>query len=337
MYRIDNATAITPIPAPAAVGPNPNYFFTKGNPGSGIPATVVDDDWANAVQEEICGVIEGAGILLDKTKRNQLLTALQGKLARKRLAANTTFYVDVVNGNNANSGLAAGAGFAWQTIPFAISQIQTIYDLNGFGVTIQLADGTYPLLTNIAGGFVGATAAVPLVINGNAVTPANVVIGNTIAARFGSSIQVQNVKVVSSSDGLVASDGGELFLGVGIEFGACAAGAHLYAAAGGRIFPGQNYKISGGAQAHYQAINNGMISCAAVTVTVTGTPAFSAAFANILLQSLLGFAGVPTFTASGTGTRYLSNFNSVINTTTANASLFPGNAAGTASTGGQYA
>lgn len=56
MYRIDNSTAISALPTPAVVGPNPNYYFTKGNPGSGIPATIVDDDWANAVQEELCYV-----------------------------------------------------------------------------------------------------------------------------------------------------------------------------------------------------------------------------------------------------------------------------------------
>lgn len=81
MFRIDNATAITPIPAPAAIGPNPDYFFTKGNPGLAIPATVVDDDWLNAAQEELCNVILGAGIALSKTVRTQLRDAIS-KLTR---------------------------------------------------------------------------------------------------------------------------------------------------------------------------------------------------------------------------------------------------------------
>lgn len=78
MYRIDNATAAVALPAPAAVGPKPNAFYTKGNPGGGTPATIVDDDALNAMQEEICAVIEGAGITLSKTDRTQLLQAIRG-------------------------------------------------------------------------------------------------------------------------------------------------------------------------------------------------------------------------------------------------------------------
>lgn len=76
MYRIDNSTAVPAIPVPAAVGPNPNHYFTKGNPGSGIPATIVDDDWANAIQEEIAYVIEQTGVVLSKVSRTQLRTAI---------------------------------------------------------------------------------------------------------------------------------------------------------------------------------------------------------------------------------------------------------------------
>lgn len=77
MYRIDNDTAVSSLPTPAAIGPNPNYFFTKGDPNSGIPATVVNADWANAVQEELCYVIEQSGATLSKTDRTQLLTAIK--------------------------------------------------------------------------------------------------------------------------------------------------------------------------------------------------------------------------------------------------------------------
>jgi len=80
MYRIDNSTAATSLPTPAAVGPNPNGFFTNGSPGV-VPATVVDQDWANAVQEEIAGVITNAGITLDKTNRAQLTAAIAVKIA----------------------------------------------------------------------------------------------------------------------------------------------------------------------------------------------------------------------------------------------------------------
>lgn len=65
MHRIDG---------PAAA---PGGHFTEGDPNVGTPATVVTDDWANAVQEEICNVIEGAGQALAKPNNAQLLAAIQ--------------------------------------------------------------------------------------------------------------------------------------------------------------------------------------------------------------------------------------------------------------------
>jgi hypothetical protein len=75
MYRIDNATAATVLPTPASVGPNPNGFFQVGVPGV-TPSTVVDGDWANAVQEEIVTVLAAAGITPSKTVRTQLVQAV---------------------------------------------------------------------------------------------------------------------------------------------------------------------------------------------------------------------------------------------------------------------
>lgn len=55
--------------------------FTEGDPGSSIPATVVTADWLNALQEEIAGVIEGAGDTLDKPDNGQLLAAIDTLIA----------------------------------------------------------------------------------------------------------------------------------------------------------------------------------------------------------------------------------------------------------------
>lgn len=79
MYRIDNATAATTLPAPSAVGSNPNGFFTDGDPAGGIPATIVDDDWLNAVQEELANAITSDGTPLSKTNNAQLTAKLTGR------------------------------------------------------------------------------------------------------------------------------------------------------------------------------------------------------------------------------------------------------------------
>ncbi|HEY1035534.1 MAG TPA: tail fiber domain-containing protein [Pseudoxanthomonas sp.] len=69
MHRIDGAGATI------------DNKFTEGNPTTGIQATVVTADWANAVQEEIANVIEGAGVVLNKAQNNQLALAISSMIA----------------------------------------------------------------------------------------------------------------------------------------------------------------------------------------------------------------------------------------------------------------
>lgn len=75
MQRIDGADVSGVLPAPAAtVAPG---YFTEGNPGAGVPATVVTADWLNAIQEELIGLIVTVGGLApDKASTTQLVTAL---------------------------------------------------------------------------------------------------------------------------------------------------------------------------------------------------------------------------------------------------------------------
>lgn len=75
MHRIDSDGAAVGLPAPGAVGSTVGYF-TDGDPGTGVPATVVSADWLNALQEEVAYVIEQAGLTLDKTVRTQLRSAI---------------------------------------------------------------------------------------------------------------------------------------------------------------------------------------------------------------------------------------------------------------------
>lgn len=51
-------------------------LFTDGDPSVPIPATSIDADWANAIQEEIANVILAAGIGLIKLDNTQLLDAI---------------------------------------------------------------------------------------------------------------------------------------------------------------------------------------------------------------------------------------------------------------------
>jgi phage-related tail fiber protein len=70
MHRIDSTGAL------------PGGQFTDGNPGSGVPATRVVATWLGAVQEELCAVIEAAGLTLAKPNNGQLLAALAVMFSR---------------------------------------------------------------------------------------------------------------------------------------------------------------------------------------------------------------------------------------------------------------
>ncbi|MBO5916939.1 MAG: hypothetical protein J6Q25_08520 [Bacteroidales bacterium] len=63
MHRIDTSTAV-------------DGNFVDKNPTLGVEGTVVDADWLNAVQDEICNVITSSGASLNKNSFVQLVTAI---------------------------------------------------------------------------------------------------------------------------------------------------------------------------------------------------------------------------------------------------------------------
>lgn len=68
MHRIDGPGAI-------------NELFTEGNPAIGQRATKITQDWLNDVQQNICFVIEDAGLELEKGTETQLKDALVALIA----------------------------------------------------------------------------------------------------------------------------------------------------------------------------------------------------------------------------------------------------------------
>lgn len=71
MQRIATTNKATDLFGPGKHG------FRDGNPSVGIYATEFSAQFCNDVQEEICGIIEAAGIALDPNNRAQLLAALR--------------------------------------------------------------------------------------------------------------------------------------------------------------------------------------------------------------------------------------------------------------------
>lgn len=64
--------------------------FVGGNPILGIDGTVVTSTWAQDVQEELCGFIEGEGLTLEALNRTQLAQAVELAIVRV-VAAELTF------------------------------------------------------------------------------------------------------------------------------------------------------------------------------------------------------------------------------------------------------
>ncbi|MFM1298311.1 hypothetical protein WFL92_09295 [Yersinia enterocolitica] len=112
MHRIDTPTAQVD-----KFGSGKNGF-TRGNPQTGVPATALDDDYFDAIQEEIAGVVESTGVALDKSNRTQLLTAL------KKLFLRT--------GNNFSEIAAAGsAAVAAALANLGLSDVAHLPQLTG--------------------------------------------------------------------------------------------------------------------------------------------------------------------------------------------------------------
>lgn len=244
---------------------------------------------------------------------------------RIRLAANTTFYV-ATTGNDSNPGTI---GSPWLTLQHAVNVISSTIDLGGFNATIQAVDGTY------TGGFVlnGAfTGSGQVILQGNVTTPANCIISTTSAdcltAGLNSSVAIGGFKLQTTTGGncINATDGGRVVFSNKMEFGACA-GNHIVAGAGEVLTGSGAYTISGNAVAHLYAYLNGVINAGANAVTVSGTPAFSTAFAFAERGGQISTG--QTYSGSATGSHFIVQSCAVINTGGGGGSFFPGSIAGT--------
>lgn len=119
--------------------------FTDGDPVGGVQATMVTDDWANDVQEEIMSVLTAAAIAPVKGTQNQLLKAIRSVNSGViGAASNVKMTVNVASASATLTAdeIVVGTALGGQT-----------YKLSGFNKTINLA-------TTGAGGMDTGTAPV---------------------------------------------------------------------------------------------------------------------------------------------------------------------------------
>ncbi len=263
---------------------------------------------------------------------------------RRRLTGNLSLYVNGTIGNDSNNGLSPITAFA--SLNGAWDAIVNNFDLNGYAVTVNIADGNYAGLTAY-GALVGNTQGpAGVLFVGDTTTPANVTITGTnahcVLAGYGAAFSMAGVSVSATgaaagnaASGVVSGNSSIVIITGNVSFGSVP-GYHVWASTEGTvaILAGE-YTIAGAAAAHLASGGGGQVNLQACAVTITGTPAFSVAFAFATELGYVQALGC-TYSGGATGTKYNAALNSVINTQGGGADYFPGSVAGTTVTGGQY-
>ncbi len=108
MHRIDTKTA-----QKDKFGAGKNGF-TRGNPQTGTPATDLDDDYFDMLQEELCSVVEASGASLEKGRNDQLLTALRALLLSRKNPFGDIKSDGTVKTALENLGLGEAARRGWE-------------------------------------------------------------------------------------------------------------------------------------------------------------------------------------------------------------------------------
>lgn len=164
MHRIDTKTA-----QKDKFGAGKNGF-TRGNPQTGTPATDLDDDYFDMLQEELCSVVEASGASLEKERHDQLLTALRALLLSRNNPFGDIKSDGTVKTALENLGLGDGSGRYSKTVVFSssgsytwpadvkrIDVILTAAGGGGGGCNAENANQTFSGAGGGAGGTVFAT------------------------------------------------------------------------------------------------------------------------------------------------------------------------------------
>jgi len=276
------------------------------------------------------------GLLAAANNLSELTSAAAARVnlaVREQLSANRIYYVRT-DGSDANNGLSNTAGGAFLTIQKAVDTVAAI-DLSIYNVTIQLADGTYTGAVTVSGAWVGSGG---VTLQGNVSTPANVLIStgasDCITVLSGGTLTVTGVRLTNTGSFLLNAASG-LIRFAAVTFGPCGS-QQVRVSDCGRAQAIGDYGIDGGAGWHWSAVGNGVIRVQSKTITLTGTPAFSAGFVNAQIGAAVIVNG-NTFVGSATGPRYTTDTNGAIYSAGAGPTYLPGSAAGTTASGGQYA
>lgn len=242
-------------------------------------------------------------------------------------------------GNDNNDGSAATRAGALLTMQKAIDTVAG-WDIVTNNVTIQLCDGVHNDRATVNAPWVGSGV---VTLNGNSTFVTNAsctadAFGAILVQNFGV-LTISNLRVTSlsaNSYNLVAVNYGILNFGAGVDLGKTGTGAAL--ALSGGVINLTSFTCSGPdtgiTNSVLLPIQLGTIGGNVMTINIYGIRNYAQAWAkagNVAFGNVIN----TTINGSATGKRYNVTGNAVLQTA-AGANFFPGNIAGTTSTGGQY-
>lgn len=224
------------------------------------------------------GSVTAATLSDDATERE----AIRDKLgvSREKLTADRTYYVRTT-GDDGNDGLANTSGGAFATLQKAADVVYGTLDLNGYAVTIQVANGTHNTGLAVTRPQVGAGN---IYILGNVGAPASCLVSTSGADCFsfsnGAVAWIRGFKVTTSGSGagIAAYLGANLNVQA-IDFGDCV-GSHIEAGSNAIITIDGAYTISGGAASHWHTGSPALINAGSFTVAIPNSISFTAYFAG---------------------------------------------------------
>lgn len=303
-----------------------NSLCFQANTGSA--ATISLQNYGTASAQSLNLVINGQTFILP------------GGFGRERLSGARTYYVRVSGSDTNCSGLAnvddPNSGPLPRACAFAtpqkpISVLLKSVDLSGFSVTIDMT-GSFTTGILAAGVFVGSGNSVvggasSVIVTSTVGASITTTDADAIAATEGAVLTVGGGNITLSTTGskgncLSAYNGGSIVQGI-VTYGP-AAGGHIQAGwiqtpsgllpGPGTIYIANNYTIAGSAIFHWHVPTEGSVIKVepGITVTITGTPAFSGFFAGITKGFINSTAPGVTFVGSATGPRFLIHNAGVI-------------------------
>ena len=273
------------------------------------------------------------------------------------LTATKDLYVNGTIGNDTYDGTSAtfvsGVKGPFATIQRAANEVPK-FNLNGFTLTIHVADGTY-----VGADFGAINGAGQVNLTGNVATPANCGIpgSNRSALVFSggstSPYQVQGFALSATGsrvgDPISAVVSSNANVVVGTNTIGATVGGQLYASNGGTLsnIAGCTWTINGSAPGAAGALLWVTGSGSQFLVNAGGGPGLvfvnnpttygvATVVSTSLSLSFLIYSGI-TNAAFVAGSRYNVSLNAVIQTNGGGATYYPGNAVGVVGSGGTYA